>query len=167
MTAERNIFVLSDSRQQSTLVRGGDGPAAAGIGGGGTRESCVYLMAALLQQSNAIGVRRHVVAQHRAEFRRVAGRHVYQHGQPGPEVRQPRVRVDDDLRRLFVGRGATRRDCCGRGDASGLLVGLAQPVGRLQQRHHSRFAPFQLRVQVLRRRGKNRKKKNKFNFTVR
>jgi len=37
-------------------------------------------------ESYANAVRRHVIAQSGAKFRRVVARHVYQHREPGPEV---------------------------------------------------------------------------------
>lgn len=98
-----------------------------------------------MQPHAGVVLRRDVVAEHRAQSGRVAGRHAHERGQPGPEVRQPRVAIRDAL----VGRcdGVRRRTAGAR-----LLVGLPQPVGRFQQRDHARFTFLQIGVQVLRKR---------------
>lgn len=65
---------------------------------------------------------RRVVAQNRAQFRRVAGRHAYEGRQPDSEVRQPRMRIDH---RLAGRRGSGAYRSC-------FLVGLPEPVGSFE-----------------------------------
>lgn len=109
------------------------------------RPNRVYLV-----EAKAGGVPRRIVAQYGTQLGGVAAGHVYQRCQSGPEMRQSGVRVHDGCRGLAVGRagggGGGRR---GDTHRTRLLVGLAQPVGRFEQRHHSRFASLQFRVQLL------------------